>query len=106
MLLAINATSQIHLIIGSNSLAAVRCIKSLESGARPVIIAPETSDIHFSLKDRIEEGSVQWIQRDFQDDDLKTLGREEVDHVVDMVFVTLGGEHPLSKLTVVIVFIK
>ncbi|OKL62994.1 hypothetical protein UA08_01955 [Talaromyces atroroseus] len=96
MLLAVQGTSQVHLIIGSNSLAAARCIKSLESGAQPVIVAPETADIHFSLKDRCEQGAVQWIKRDFQDDDLKTLGREEVDHVVDMVFVTLGGEHTLS----------
>jgi uroporphyrin-III C-methyltransferase len=97
MLLAVHATSQVHLIIGSNSLAAARCVKSLESGAQPVIIAPDTTDIHFSLKDRCEQGAVQWIKRDFQDGDLKTLGREEVDHVVDMVFVTLGGENPLSK---------
>lgn len=95
MLIAINATSQIHLIIGTNSLAAARCTKSLQSGARPIVIAPETSDEHFSLKDCIEKEQVQWIRREFQDEDLKTLGREEVGYVVDVVFVT-GGDHDLS----------
>lgn len=98
MLLAVSATSQIHLIIGSSSIAASRCTKSLQAGAEPIVIAPETEDVHFSLKEQIEQGSVQWLKREFQDEDLKTLGREEVDHVVDAVFVTLGGGNPLSKI--------
>ena len=96
LLAAINVESQVHLIVGSNPLAAARCGKSLETGAKPVIVAPETADLQYTLSERIENGSAQWVRREFQDDDLKTLGREEVDHVVDMVFVTLGGSHPLS----------
>jgi uroporphyrin-III C-methyltransferase len=98
MLLAVNATSQIHLIIGSTSIAASRCTKSLQAGAKPIVIAPETEDVHFSLKEQIEQGSAKWIKREFQDEDLKTLGREEIDHVVDAVFVTLGSGNPLSKI--------
>lgn len=98
LMTAWNAESQIHLIVGSNSLAAARCAKSLEAGARPIIIAPETADMHFTLSGRIEDGSAQWVRREFEDGDLTTLGREEVDHVVDMVFVTLGGNNPLSRL--------
>jgi len=88
-----NVESQIHLIIGANSLAAARCTKSLEAGAKPIIIAPDTADVHFTLSEHINNGSVQWIRRDFQDDDLTTLGRDEVDRVVDTVFVTLGGNN-------------
>lgn len=91
-----NAESQVHLIIGSNPLAAARCSKSLDTGARPIIIAPETADLQCTLSERIQSGSAEWARREFQDDDLTTLGREEVEHVVDMVFVTLGGNHPLS----------
>ncbi|KAF7591858.1 hypothetical protein BBP40_001055 [Aspergillus hancockii] len=96
LLTAVYAESQVHLIIGANPLAAARCAKSLEAGAKPIIIAPDTGDLHFTLSERIENGSAQWIRREFQDDDLKCLGREEVDHVADTVFVTLGGNHPLS----------
>ncbi|KAG2421436.1 hypothetical protein HFD88_005411 [Aspergillus terreus] len=96
LLAAINAESQVHLIIGANQLAAARCTKSLEVGAKPIIIAPETADVPYALAERIDDGSAQWLRRDFRDEDLTTLGREEVDHVVDMVFVTLGGAHPLS----------
>ncbi|KAJ5731763.1 uncharacterized protein N7483_006271 [Penicillium malachiteum] len=97
LMTAWNVESQIHLIIGANSLAAARCAKSLEAGAQPIIIAPETVDVHFTLAEHIASEKVQWVRRDFQDDDLKNLGREEVDRVVDAVFVTLGANHPTSS---------
>ncbi|KAI9927956.1 hypothetical protein ASPWEDRAFT_113428 [Aspergillus wentii DTO 134E9] len=97
LLAAVNADSQVHLIVGSNPLAAARCAKSLEAGAKPIIIAPETEDLQYALSERIANGSAQWVRKEFHDEDLTSLGREEVDHVVDMVFVTLGGNHPLSS---------
>lgn len=96
LLAAWNTDSQVHLIIGANPLAAARCVKSLEAGARPIIISPDTGDLQYTLAERIENGSAEWVRREFQDNDLTTLGREEIDHVVDVVFVTLGGNHPLS----------
>ncbi|KAJ5306273.1 hypothetical protein PENANT_c017G07090 [Penicillium antarcticum] len=97
LMAAWNAESQVHLIVGSNPLAAARCAKALEVGAQPIIIAPEAVDMHYTLSEHISKGSAQWVRREFQDSDLTTLGREEVDHVVDMVFVTLGGSNPLSS---------
>lgn len=99
LMTAWNVESQVHLIVGSNPLAAARCAKSLEAGAKPIIIAPDTADVHFTLAEQISNGSAQWVRREFQDDDLSTLGREEVDHVVDAVFVTLGGSDPSSRFS-------
>ena len=99
LLTAWNVESQVHLIIGANPLAAARCAKSLEAGAKPIIIAPETADVHFTLAEQISNGSAQWVRREFQDVDLSTLGREEVDRVVDTVFVTLGASEPLSMFS-------
>ena len=65
-------------------------------GAKPILIAPETANLHYGLLRRVEEKSVDWIKRDFRDDDLTNLGREEVDHVVDAVFVTSGARTPLA----------
>lgn len=96
LLTAVDSTSHVHLIVGSNPLAGARCSRALEVGAKPILIAPETSNIHYGLAKRIEENAVQWIKRDFEETDLTTLGREEVDHVVDAVFVTTGGKGPLS----------
>lgn len=96
LMTAWNVESQIHLIVGANPLAAARCSKSLDAGAQPIIVAPDTADMHFTLAEHIANGSAKWMRRDFQDDDLTNLGREEVDRVVDTVFVTLGGGHPLS----------
>ncbi|KAL4739124.1 tetrapyrrole methylase [Aspergillus similis] len=97
LLACINADSQVHLIVGSNPLAAARCTKSLQAGAKPVVISPEPGSLQYTLAAHIENGTADWVQREFEDADLTTLGREEVDHVVDMVFVTLGGSHSLSS---------
>ncbi|KAL4884706.1 tetrapyrrole methylase [Aspergillus karnatakaensis] len=97
LLASIDADSQVHLIVGANPLAAARCAKSVQAGAKPIIISPESETLQSTLATHVEAGSANWIQREFQDDDLKSLGREDVDGVVDMVFVTLGGSHPLSS---------
>lgn len=96
LLTSIDCTRHIHLVIGSNPLAGARCSKSVQVGANVKLIAPENEPLHYGLLKRIEEKDVDWIKRPFQDNDLETLGREEVDHVVDAVFVTLGSRNPLS----------
>lgn len=97
LLTAIDSTSHIHLVIGSNSLTAARCAKSLEVGAKPRLIAPEGSEINYALQKRIESGEVEWLKKEFEDDDVLRLGREEINGVVDAVFVTTGPRDPLSR---------
>jgi uroporphyrin-III C-methyltransferase len=92
LLTGVDSTDHIHLIVGSNPLAGARCTKSLEVGAKPIVIAPEAATVHYSLMKRIEEGEVQWLRRDFKEEDLTALGRAEVGGVVDAVFVTAGGK--------------
>lgn len=99
LLTSIDSTSHIHLIVGSNPLAAARCAKSLEVGATPLLIAPETAELHFALQKRVDNGEVKWLQKFFEDEDVLRLGREEIGHVVDAVFVTLGSRDSLSMYT-------
>lgn len=97
LLTGIDCTSHIHLIIGSNPLAGARCSRSIEVGAKPKLIAASNvEELHYGLQKRIEDGQVEWLKRVFQDTDLQELGRDEVDNVVDAVFVTLGRRDPLS----------
>lgn len=96
LLTAQDCTGLVHLIVGSNPLASARCAKSIEVGAKPKLIAPSDADVHYVLAKRIEAGEVEWIQKVFEDDDMMTLGRKEVDSVVDAVFVTSGGKTPQS----------
>ncbi|ROT34470.1 uroporphyrinogen-III C-methyltransferase [Sodiomyces alkalinus F11] len=96
LLAAFNCRDNIHLIIGTNPLAASRCGQSLNAGAKPVLIAPETAELHYGLAKRIEAGEVKWHKKEFQDNDLFTLGREDVGGVVDVVFVTSGPRDPSS----------
>jgi uroporphyrin-III C-methyltransferase len=42
------------------------------------------------LTRRVEEGSLKWLRREFEEDDLTSLGREDVGGIVDAVFVTIG----------------
>ena len=95
LLTAHDCVGHVHLIIGSNSIANARCAKSIEVGAKPIVIAPPEADLHYSLRHRVECGQVECLKRDFREDDLTTLGREEIENVVDAVFVTLGGKESL-----------
>ena len=99
LLTAHDAAEHVHLIIGSNPLANARCTKSIQAGARPILVSPEDADLHYALHKKIEEGKVEWLRRGFRDEDLSTLGRDEIDGCVDAVFVTLGGKHPQSECT-------
>lgn len=97
LLTAVDASSHVHLIVGSNPLAGARCARSLEVGAKPILVAPENATLHYGLAKRIDEGEVEWLKRGFEDADLTTLGRTEVDGVVDAVFVTTGGKQSLGN---------
>ena len=99
LLTSLDSEGHIHLIIGLNPLANARCAKSLEAGAKPKVISSADNQIHYLLAKRIEDGQVEWLKKDFEEADLTNLGREEVNHVVDAVFVTFGGKSALSMST-------
>lgn len=96
LLTSVDATDHIHLIVGSNPLAASRCAKSLEVGAKPLLIAPESAELHYTLQKRIDCGEVTWLKKSFEEADILVLGREEINGVVDAVFVTLPPRDALS----------
>lgn len=96
LLTALDSVGHVHLVVGSNPLASARCSKSLEVGATPKIIAPADADVHYVLAKKIEDGEVEWVKKSFEDADLSTLGRGEVDNVPDAVFVTANGKSALS----------
>lgn len=105
LLTSIDSTSHIHLIIGSNPLAAARCAKSIEVGAKPLLIAPETAELHYSLQKRIDNREVNWLKKSFDDEDILRHGREEIGGVVDAVFVTSSPRDPLSRDTFLLAWI-
>ena len=96
LLTAQDATGHVHLVIGSNPLANARCSKSLEVGATVVVLAQSQAEVHYALQKKVNEGKIDLKCRAFEDSDLTTLGREEVDRVVDSVFVTIGKKALLS----------
>ncbi|KAK4156764.1 hypothetical protein C8A00DRAFT_40780 [Chaetomidium leptoderma] len=99
LLTAQHSTGHVHLILGANPLAAARASSSLAAGAKPILItplsssssspeSPESPPLHYSLTALIASGALTHLPRAFAEADLFSLGREEVDSVVDAVFVT------------------
>jgi uroporphyrin-III C-methyltransferase len=97
LLTAQDCRGHVHIIVGLNSLAGTRCSQSLAVGAKPVLVAPDGADLPYTLQQRIDAGEVTWLRKDFEDGHLFSLGREEVERVVDAVFVTSGPRDPLSQ---------
>lgn len=97
LLTAQHCAGHVHLILGANPLAAARASSSLAAGAKPILISPSTAPsssetdptpLHYSLTTLISAGSLTHLPRAFDESDLFTLGRDEVDSVVDAVFIT------------------
>lgn len=102
LITATDCRGHVHLIVGSNSLAGKRCEQSIATGAKPILIAPDSptaAPLHYGLTNLIEAGSVKWLRQTFSAEILTTLGREDVDHVVDAVFVTTTHLGPDNELT-------
>ncbi|KAH8908063.1 uroporphyrin-III C-methyltransferase [Coniochaeta sp. PMI_546] len=100
LLTAIDSRDHIHLILGTNSLAATRTAQSLAAGAKPILIAPPPppdTPLHYSLQKHIDAGSLAWLPRRFEDEDILALGREEIGRVVDAVFLTCTGDVDFSR---------
>ncbi|KAL1891733.1 uroporphyrin-III C-methyltransferase [Sporothrix stenoceras] len=92
LLTAVDSRGHVHLVVGSNPLAAARCNQSLAVGATPILVAPEPSKgnlLPAALQVRVDAGEVQWVREAVRSNEhLETLGRDAVDGFVDAVFVT------------------
>ncbi|KAK3372371.1 tetrapyrrole methylase [Podospora didyma] len=98
LLTALDCRCHIHLILGSNPLAASRAANSLAAGAKPILISPvPEAELHYGVAAHISSGTVTHLARAFTEDDLFTLGRPEVDGVVDAVFVTSNARDAFAQ---------
>lgn len=80
----------IALVVGNSGLTNVRVKKLLEYGTKPIVIT--------CGKPSEEVEGAQYLNRAYKMDDLVTLGREEVENVVDSVYVTLSpAENAMAR---------
>ncbi|KAM3557815.1 hypothetical protein MY1884_004324 [Beauveria asiatica] len=101
LLAGLDCRGSVHLVVGTNPLAASRCAASLAAGAHPVLVAPgadASTDLHYGLQAKIDDGSVKWERRPLDDEDLFRLGRAQVGGVVDAVFVTTGTRETNTRI--------
>lgn len=97
LLASLHCAGEVHLVVGSSGIAAQRVGAILEAGARPVLVdQADLASLPRSLQAQIEAGLVTWIPESFHEQHLQ-LGRPEVLHIVDKVFVTLPHSEHLLK---------
>ncbi|GEQ66938.1 hypothetical protein JCM33374_g601 [Metschnikowia sp. JCM 33374] len=92
LLASLNCSNEVHLVVGGNSnIAALRVNSIIASGANPILVQNSPIETFpISLQDLISGGKVTLLQNDFKPEFLTTLGRAEIDGVVDKVFVALN----------------
>lgn len=90
LLASLSCANEQHAIIGGTApIAAIRAKAIVSAGAFPILI--ESSDeLPKTLQGLIEEGKVKHVKEEYSKELLLSLGRAEVDNVVDKVFVTLS----------------
>lgn len=90
LLAGLRCDGEVHLVVGVTNMAWLKIARIFEAGADVKLIGRGDSQ---RINDKIEEyqkkGNIEWLDRDFELSDLKSLGRDEVDKIVDKVFVTL-----------------
>lgn len=92
LLTASSCVDECHLVVGWSNVAALRVHTLLESGAIPVLVTPENdneSKFPETIAAEIAKGRIRTVSEPFEIAHLTSLGREEVDGVVDRVFVVL-----------------
>lgn len=79
-----NVTGNSVLVVGNSGLTNPRVKNILDHGATPIVIT--CNEI---IEDSEKVAGVEYLQRRFDPTDLTKLGRDEVENVVDAVFVTV-----------------
>lgn len=91
LLASLNCHGETHLIIGTTAAATFRIKSSAQAGASAILLRPVGS----------EETEVNSVESTYEISDIRnkltTLGREEVDNVIDRVFVALPISEQLLK---------
>lgn len=102
LLASLSCKDERHAVIGGNSnTAALRINSVLQCGAVPVLIQKsELSLFPASTQEHIASGKVEWINSDFDVSQLTSLGRSDVEGVVDRVFVSLKISEILLKTNI------
>lgn len=99
LLASLSCANERHVIVGGLApVAAIRAKAILAAGAFPILIEQAPSDeLSKTLQGLIEEGKVTHVNEEYTKNHLVSVGREEVDNVVDKVFVTLSQSQQLLK---------
>lgn len=108
LLASLNTKGEKHLLIGYSNITYLRIKSIIESGALPILVC-STRDALFNpaIKILIEEHKLVVIDQEEHQitservsQYINTLGRDEVDSIVDRVFVTLPQSQDQLKLQI------
>lgn len=93
LLASLRCNEEVHLIVGSATQATwLRLKTSLLCGATPTLVLDAPLQLlPLAVQDQISSQEVRWVQKPYSSNLLTSLGRKDVDYVVDRVFVTVDG---------------
>lgn len=102
LLASLSCRDEVHLVVGgASNIALLRVNSILACGAIPVLVQDtQIENFPQNLQTHITEKKVKWVQENFRSEHLTTLGRDEVDAVVDKVFVALLRDNEEQKSTI------
>ena len=96
LITSIISTGEIHLLFGYSNVTNIRIPSIIDSGAKPILITDTKPSFLPALKQyEADEKLTVLVDPNFADkiqEYITTLGRPEVDGVVDRVFVSLTNE--------------
>ena len=93
LLASLNTRGEKILLVGYSNVTNLRINSIIESNAYPILLIPEEFDLPSSVKQQASNGKLQVINdSDYASNIeyyLRNIGRNEVDNIIDRVFVTL-----------------
>jgi uroporphyrin-III C-methyltransferase len=102
LLISLNSHDEVHGVIGDSPVAYLRVATIIESGAKAIIWATTDELFPPSVKQHIDDGNLRFIRSDYDFENLtgevSSCGRDDIDGVIDRLFVCLPGKFGTLKL--------
>ncbi|RCI11993.1 hypothetical protein L249_0842 [Ophiocordyceps polyrhachis-furcata BCC 54312] len=106
LLASLSCKDNVHVIIGNDGVAKTRCRQSASAGAHPILVSDlPPDDYDDDGDDGVGEVAGEKSRRrrwkparDFTPDMLFSLGRHEVNHTVDAVFISLPRDAKVEAM--------
>ncbi|ODV89921.1 hypothetical protein CANCADRAFT_98037 [Tortispora caseinolytica NRRL Y-17796] len=87
LLSSLDCAGQVHLVVGISPLAVNRIRSAMSANAQVVLVCPDVQGSRYiGVRELIKNGRITWYERNFEIDDLRSLGRIDAHRIVDIAY--------------------